>query len=98
MKAWTLLFLFSLAPTGTQAAESLTLSGIVHPTFGISVESVGNGFQIRNQGNALAFFQLAARDGARRQAAWLKNQQAMPLRTDLVEGNGQPTQIRIFAP
>lgn len=81
------------------AGNQLDLSGRVPPTLDFSLLPFNDGFTIRNNGNALALFQIGSRDKSGRQVGWLRQSEQLMLRTSyLPKSGGAPVEIRILAP
>lgn len=87
--------------SGTVYAETrLELSGKVTPAFDFALTPFNDGFALRNNGNALALFQIGSRDRSGRKIAWLRQAEQLLLRTDYIQkpGGRGPVEIRILAP
>jgi hypothetical protein len=80
------------------ADARLELRGTVRPAFDFALTPFGDGFAVKNTGNAIVLFQIGARDRQGRQVAWLRQNEQLLLRTDYAQSQNAPVEIRILAP
>lgn len=86
--------------TATSWADArLDLSGTVKPAFDFALTPFGDGFSLRNNGNAIVLFQIGARDRGGHQVGWLRQNEQLQLHTEYAQSSrNTPIEIRFLAP